>query len=153
MKNYLTAISILFFSINAQSLTISKRDSREVIIGPKEIFTGKVSVETISKAEAPARTNISFVTFSPGARSAWHTHPLGQTLIVTKGTGRIQALNEPIKEIRGGDVIWTPPGQKHWHGASPDSEMSHYSVVEAQDGKQVDWLEKVTDEQYKNFKK
>jgi quercetin dioxygenase-like cupin family protein len=100
------------------------------------------------QAPDPARINAASVTFEPGARTAWHTHPLGQTLIVTAGYGRVQRVGGAIEEIRPGDVIWFPPGEKHWHGASPTTAMTHISVVEVLDGKTADWMEKVTDGQY-----
>jgi quercetin dioxygenase-like cupin family protein len=116
--------------------------------GPSEWFTGTVRVDPLFQAAGPARVQCASVTFEPGARSAWHTHPLGQTLIVTAGCGRAQRWGGPIEELRPGDVIWTPPGEKHWHGASPTTAMTHLAIQEALDGKVVDWLEKVSDEQY-----
>ena len=101
-----------------------------------------------SRRNAPARASGSLVTFEPGARTAWHTHPLGQVLIVTAGTGRVQRWGDPIDEIRQGDVVWIPPGQKHWHGAAPNSSMAHIAIVEQLDGKSVEWMEKVSDAQY-----
>jgi 4-carboxymuconolactone decarboxylase len=116
--------------------------------GPVENFTGSVRVDPLFQASAPARASGSLVTFEPGARSAWHTHPLGQVLIVTAGTGRVQRWGDPVEEIRQGDVVWIPPGQKHWHGAAPNSSMAHIAIVEALDGKAVEWMEKVSDAQY-----
>jgi quercetin dioxygenase-like cupin family protein len=116
--------------------------------GPKEYFTGTVRVAQLFQAGAPARMTCGCVSFDPSARSAWHTHPLGQTLIVTEGRGFVQAWGGPIREIKAGDVIWTPPGEKHWHGAAPNSALTHIAIQEALDGKAVEWLEKVTDEQY-----
>jgi quercetin dioxygenase-like cupin family protein len=116
--------------------------------GPAEYFTGTVRVDPLFQAPAPARVSGASVTFEPGARTAWHTHPLGQTLIVTVGCGRVQREGGPIEEIHPGDVIWFPPGEKHWHGASPTSAMTHLAIQEQLDGKAVDWLEKVSDEQY-----
>jgi quercetin dioxygenase-like cupin family protein len=107
-----------------------------------------VRIDSLFQANAPARTAGESVTFEPGARTAWHTHPLGQTLIVTAGSGRAQRLGGPIEEIRPGDVVWFPPGEKHWHGASPTTAMTHIAIQEALDGKLVDWMEKVSDEQY-----
>ena len=101
-----------------------------------------------SKAPDPARVSAASVTFEPGARTAWHTHPLGQTLIVTAGCGLVQSWGGPIEEIRPGDVIWSPPGEKHWHGAAATTAMTHISIVEQLDGKSADWMEKVSDEQY-----
>jgi len=116
--------------------------------GPAEYFTGNVRVDPLFQAPGPARMSCACVTFEPCARSAWHTHPLGQTLIVTAGCGLIQSWGGPIREIRPGDVIWTPPGEKHWHGAKPTTSMMHIAIQEALDGKVVDWMEKVSDEQY-----
>ncbi|HTN95521.1 MAG TPA: cupin domain-containing protein [Nordella sp.] len=116
--------------------------------GPADWFTGTVRIDPLFQAATPARVAGASVTFEPGARTNWHTHPLGQTLIVTSGLGCAQREGGPIEEIRPGDVIWFPPGEKHWHGASPTTAMTHIAVQEAQDGKTVDWLEKVSDEQY-----
>ena len=116
--------------------------------GPAEYFTGTVRVDPLFKAPAPARMSGAYVTFEPGARSNWHTHPLGQTLIVTSGFGFVQSWGGPVKVIRPGDVVSCPPGEKHWHGASPNTAMTHIAIQEALDGKVVDWMEKVTDEQY-----
>lgn len=116
--------------------------------GPKEYFTGNVRFDMLNVAPAPSRVSCASVTFEPGARSAWHTHPLGQTLIVTSGCGWTQCEGEPIVEIRAGDVIWCPPGHKHWHGATPTTAMTHIAVQEALDGKNVNWMEKVTDTEY-----
>jgi quercetin dioxygenase-like cupin family protein len=111
-------------------------------------FTGTVRIDPLFQANAPGRAAGAAVTFEPGARTAWHTHPLGQTLIVTFGSGRVQREGGPIEEIRPGDVVSFAPGEKHWHGASPTTAMTHIAIHEALDGKTVDWLEKVTDEQY-----
>jgi quercetin dioxygenase-like cupin family protein len=116
--------------------------------GPAEWFTGQVRVDPLFQPHAPARTAGAHVTFEPGARTAWHTHPLGQTLIVTGGLGRVQRWGGPIEEVRPGDVVWFPPGEKHWHGASPTTAMTHIAIQEALDGKFVDWMEHVSDEQY-----
>ena len=116
--------------------------------GPADWFTGTVRIDPLFQAGAPARVACASVTFEPGARTAWHTHPLGQTLIVTAGCGRAQRWGGPIEEIRPGDVIWFPPGEKHWHGAAPTTAMTHMAVQEALDGKVVEWMEKVGDEQY-----
>jgi quercetin dioxygenase-like cupin family protein len=116
--------------------------------GPAEYFTGAVRVDPLHDAPAPARVSTAAVTFEPGARTAWHTHPLGQTLVVTAGCGRAQRWGGPIEELRPGDVVWIPPGEKHWHGAAPATGMSHISIVEKLDGVSADWLEKVSDEQY-----
>jgi quercetin dioxygenase-like cupin family protein len=117
--------------------------------GPAEWFTGTVRVDPLFQANAPACTSGASVTFEPGARTGWHTHPLGQTLIVTAGCGRTQRWGGPIEEIRPGDVVSIPPNEKHWHGAAPITAMTHIAIQEALDGKAVDWMEKVSDEQYK----
>jgi len=116
--------------------------------GPPEWFTGSVRVDPLFQAPAPARVLGASVTFEPGARTAWHTHPLGQTLLVTAGCGRVQHWGGPIEEIRPGDVVWFAPGEKHWHGAAPSTGMTHIAIVEVLDGTSADWMEKVTDEQY-----
>jgi quercetin dioxygenase-like cupin family protein len=117
--------------------------------GPSEWFTGTVRIDPLFQANAPARTSGAFVTFEPGSRTAWHTHPLGQTLIITAGCGWVQRLNSPIQEIHPGDVVWIPPGEKHWHGATPTTAVTHIAIQEALDGKAVDWMEKVSDEEYR----
>ena len=116
--------------------------------GPAEYFTGTVRVDPLFQAPSPARVVGASVTFEPAARTAWHTHPLGQTLIVTAGSGRTQRWGGPIEENRPGDVIWIPPGEKHRHGAAPTTAMTHIAVQERLDGKTVDWMEKVGDAQY-----
>ncbi len=116
--------------------------------GSADYFTGTVRIDPLFEAPSPARARGASVTFEPGARTAWHTHPLGQTLIVTAGLGRVRRWGGPVKDIRPGDVVWFPPGLKHWHGASPKTAMTHIAIQEALDCKVVDWLEKVTDEQY-----
>lgn len=130
------------------AIAITRNASQASSQGSADYFTGSVRVDTLFKTTAPARTSGGRVTFEPGARTAWHTHPLGQTLIVTAGTGRVQRWGGPVEEIRQGDVVWIPPGQKHWHGAAPDSAMTHFAIAEQLDGKVVQWLEKVSDEQY-----
>ena len=115
---------------------------------PQDSFTGVVWQDPIIEAPAPARIRSGRVSFEPGARTAWHSHPLGQTLIVTAGCGRIQLWGNPVREIRPGDVVWIGPGEKHWHGAAPTTAMTHIAIQEALDGKAVDWLEHVADEQY-----
>ncbi|MEZ5332824.1 MAG: cupin domain-containing protein [Thermoanaerobaculia bacterium] len=116
--------------------------------GPADWFTGTVRIDPLFQAHDPARAGGASVTFEPGARTAWHTHPLGQTLLVTSGLGRVQREGAPIEEIRPGDVVWFAPGEKHWHGASPTTAMTHLAVQEALDGKAVEWMEHVSDEQY-----
>ncbi|MCU1294983.1 MAG: cupin [Bryobacterales bacterium] len=117
--------------------------------GPPEYFTGAVRVDPLFKAPEPARGTGASVTFEPGARTAWHTHPLGQILIVTAGCGCAQRWGDPIEEIRPGDVVWIPAGEKHWHGATPTTAMTHIAIVEQLDGKSADWMEKVTEEEYR----
>jgi quercetin dioxygenase-like cupin family protein len=117
--------------------------------GPAEYFTGAVRVDPLIEAPSPARVFGASVTFEPSARTAWHTHPLGQTLIVTAGCGRVQRWGGPVEEIRPGDVVWISPSEKHWHGAAPTTAMTHIAVHERLDGKPVDWMEQVSDEQYK----
>ena len=116
--------------------------------GPAEYFTGTVRIDALFKAPSPARGSGAYVTFEPGARSNWHTHPLGQTLIVTSGCGLVQSWGGPIRISRPGDVISCPPGEKHWHGATPTTAMTHIAIQEELDGKVVDWMERVTEEQY-----
>jgi quercetin dioxygenase-like cupin family protein len=117
-------------------------------VGPADWFTGTVRIDPLFAAEAPGRTASAHVTFEPGARTAWHTHPAGQTLIVTFGRGRVQRKGGPVEEIRTGDVVWFPAGEKHWHGASPDTAMSHIAIQEAIDGTAVTWMEKVSNAEY-----
>jgi quercetin dioxygenase-like cupin family protein len=120
--------------------------------GPAEYFTGAVRIDPLFQPPAPARALGASVTFEPGARTAWHAHPIGQTLIVTAGCGLVQRWGGPIEEIRSGDVVWISPDEKHWHGASPNTAMTHIAIVEARDGKSADWMEKVSDEQYQTRK-
>jgi quercetin dioxygenase-like cupin family protein len=117
--------------------------------GPADYFTGTVRIDPIFPVREPARASAGSVTFEPGARTAWHTHPLGQTLIITSGCGWVQREGGPIEEVRPGDVVWFPPGERHWHGASPTTAMTHTAVQETLNGKNVEWMEKVTDEQYR----
>jgi len=116
--------------------------------GPSDWFTGNVRIDPLFQAPAPARVQGVSVTFEPGARTAWHTHPLGQTLIITAGCGWVQRSGEPIEEVRPGDVVRFSPGEKHWHGATPTTAMTHIAIQEQVDGKAVDWMEKVSEEQY-----
>ena len=131
-----------------QDLVITRGGTQSSRKGPAESFTGSVRIDWLFQATDPSRASGAYVTFEPGARTAWHTHPLGQVLVVTAGAGRVQRWGRPVEEIRPGDVVWIPPGQKHWHGASPSTAMTHIAVTEHLGGKVVDWLEKVTDEQY-----
>jgi quercetin dioxygenase-like cupin family protein len=137
-----------FGSERRSTMDIMRNGSRPSGKGPSDWFTGTVRIDPLFSAPAPARVGGALVTFEPGARTAWHTHPLGQTLIVTAGFGLVQRNGGPIEEIRPGDVVWFAPGEKHWHGASPATAMTHIAIQEAQDGKAVDWMEHVTDAQY-----
>jgi len=129
-------------------MTIKRNGSQSSGKGPAEWFTGNVRIDPLHQADAPARVSVASVTFEPSARSAWHSHPLGQTLVVTAGSGRVQNWDEHMEEIHPGDVVWTAPGVKHWHGAAPITSMTHISIVEQLDGKGADWMEHVSDEQY-----
>jgi quercetin dioxygenase-like cupin family protein len=130
-------------------MEIKRSGSQPSSKGNADWFTGTVRVDPLFEAPAPARVRGASVTFEPGARTNWHTHPLGQTLVVTAGCGRAQREGGPVEELRPGDVVWIPPGEKHWHGAAPTTAMTHFAIQESLDGKAVDWLEKVTDEQYR----
>ena len=130
-------------------MEISRVGSRPSVKGPSDWFTGSVRIDPLFQSSDPARAAGAAVTFEPGARTAWHMHPLGQTLIVTAGCGWIQRHRGSVEEIRPGDVVWFAPGEKHWHGAAATTAMTHIAIQEALNGKVVDWMEKVTDEQYK----
>ena len=150
------AISLCMLASSAQSQTskdqgairIMRSGSQPSRQGPAENFTGSVRVDPLFQANAPARASGSLVTFEPGARTGWHIHPLGQILIVTAGTGRVQRWGDPVEEIRQGDAVWIPPGQKHWHGASATTALTHLAIQETTGGTNVQWMEHVTDEQY-----
>ena len=129
-------------------MDIYRNGSRPTRRGPADYFTGTVWLDPIVNAPAPARVAAARVSFEPGARTAWHTHPLGQTLYVVSGVGRVQKEGEPVREIRAGDTVWIPPGEKHWHGAAPDHGMTHVAMQEAVDGSAVEWLEQVSDADY-----
>ena len=130
-------------------MEIKRVGSQASIKGPAEWFTGVVGIDPLFlQATEPSNVTGASVTFEPGARTAWHTHPLGQILIVTAGCGRVQREGGPIEEIRPGDVVWFPPGEKHWHGATPTTSMTHIAIQETVDDKSVEWLEHVNDEQY-----
>jgi quercetin dioxygenase-like cupin family protein len=129
-------------------MEIKRSGSEPSAKGPADYFTGTVRIDPLFDAPDPARVLGNRVTFEPGARTAWHTHPLGQTLIVTAGCGWAQRWGGPVEEIRPGDVIWFRPGEKHWHGATATTAMTHIAIVEKADGETADWLEQVTDEQY-----
>jgi quercetin dioxygenase-like cupin family protein len=133
----------------SESMEIKRNGTQPSRKAPAEYFTGAVRVDPLFQAPAHARVSASSVTFEPGSRTAWHTHPLGQTLLVTAGLGWVQRDGGPIEEIHLGDVVWFPPGEKHWHGATPTTAMTHIAVQETLDGKNVDWLEKVSDGQYR----
>jgi quercetin dioxygenase-like cupin family protein len=132
----------------AGDIAIARAGSQAALKGPAANFTGAVRVDPLFQPKEPARTGAAYVTFEPGARSAWHTHPAGQALVVTSGVGRVQRWGGKVEEIRAGDVIWTPPGVKHWHGAAPTVAMTHLAIQETASGKAVEWMEKVSDEQY-----
>jgi quercetin dioxygenase-like cupin family protein len=131
------------------TMEIKRSGSQPSRKGPAEYFTGAVRVDPLFQAGDPARVSGGQVTFEPGARTAWHTHPLGQTLLITSGLGWVQHEGGPIEEVRPGDVVWFPAGLKHWHGATPTTAMTHIAITESRDGKNVDWMEKVSDEQYR----
>ena len=130
-------------------MEIRRSGSQASTKGSADWFTGTVRIDAPFQATAPARVSGAMVTFEPGARTAWHTHPLGQTLIVTTGCGWVQREGGTIQEIRPGDIVWFAPGEKHWHGATPTTAMSHIAIAEQLDGKVVDWMEKVSDEDYR----
>ncbi len=151
MKGLFLSVLAVVFAGSAmanESVTVTRAGSAPSSVGPAENFTGSVRVDDRFKGSGLARISGATVTFEPGARTAWHTHPLGQTLIVTAGVGLVQHWDGPIQEIRAGDSVWIPPGVKHWHGASSSVGMSHIAFSEALDGSTVEWMEKVSDEQY-----
>src|SRR5512140_327666 len=128
-------------------MEIKRNGSQPPTPGEAEHFTGTVRIDPLVQAPGPARVVAAVVRFEPGARTAWHSHPLGQTLVVMAGSGRVQRWGEAIEEIHPGDVVWAPPGEKHWHGAGPDTPVTHIAIQEQQDGKTADWMEKASDEQ------
>jgi quercetin dioxygenase-like cupin family protein len=136
-------------SESSQTLKITRSGSQPSRQGPAETFTGSVRIDALFNPTEPSRASGARVTFEPGARTAWHTHPLGQTLIVTAGSGWVQQWGGQIQEIREGDVVWIPAGQKHWHGATATTRLTHIAIQEYLDGKVVDWMEKVSDDQYR----
>jgi quercetin dioxygenase-like cupin family protein len=138
-----------FLRVERRKMEIKKSGSQSSGEGPADWFTGRVRIDPLFEAPEPARVRGASVTFDPGARTAWHTHPLGQTLIVMSGCGWAQRWGGPIEEIRPGDVVWFAPGEKHWHGATPTTAMTHIAIQEALNGKPVDWMEHVTAEQYR----
>jgi len=129
-------------------MDITTDPSRPSVEGPEDWFTGDVRIDPLFNPEGDARAAASSVTFEPGARTAWHTHPLGQRLVITSGCGLVQREDGPIEAVRAGDVVWFPPGERHWHGARPEKAMSHLAIQEQLDGEAVTWLEQVTDEEY-----
>lgn len=138
-------------TVRREFMDIKRNGSQASIQGPTDWFAGTVRIDSPFKGSDPARVSGAIVTFEPGARTAWHTHPLGQTLIVTAGCGLVQHWGGGVEEIGPGDVIWFPPGEKHWHGAKPTTAMTHIAIQEQLDGKVVDWMEQVSDEQYKAY--
>jgi quercetin dioxygenase-like cupin family protein len=133
---------------SSQAIAIARSGSQPSRSGPAQNFTGAVRIDPLFDVKDPARTSGAYVTFEPRARTAWHTHPLGQTLIVTAGAGRVQRWGDPVEQIRPGDVVWIPPGQKHWHGASATTALTHLAIQETTGATNVQWMEHVTDEQY-----
>jgi len=131
-------------------MKILRNGSISSLAGPAEWFSGQVRIDGMFQAESPATVSCAAVTFEPAARTAWHRHPRGQTLVVTAGYGRVQLHGEPIQEIRPGDIVWIAPGEKHWHGAAPTTAMTHIAIQEAHDGKAADWFELVNDQEYRN---
>jgi len=129
-------------------MEIKRSGSQSSTKGPADWFTGAVRIDPLFQPNAPARAAGASVTFEPGARTAWHTHPLGQTLIITAGCGLVQREGAPIEEVRPGDVVWFPPGERHWHGATPSTAMTHLAIQETLDGKAVEWMEQVSNEHY-----
>ena len=130
-------------------MNITRAGTQPSVKGPADWFTGTTRIDSPFKGTDSSRITGALVSFEPGARTAWHTHPLGQTIIITTGCGWVQRLGGPVEEIRPGDIVWFPPGEKHWHGASPTTAMTHIAIAELLDGKAVDWMEKVSDDQYR----
>lgn len=130
-------------------MQITRAGSQQSNKGSAEYFTGTVRIDPLFPVREPSRVSAASVTFEPGARTAWHTHPLGQTLIITAGVGWVQREGGPVEEVRPGDVVWFPPSLRHWHGATPTTAMTHVAIQETMNGKNVDWMEKVSEEQYR----
>lgn len=145
----LTTLALSSGAAFAESTEISRNGSRQSVIGAAQNFTGQVVVDPLYAPNQNTSSSGGHVTFAPGARSAWHTHPAGQVLIITEGTGWVQEEGGAKREVKPGDVIWTPPGVKHWHGATATTSMRHMAITNMRDGKNVDWMEQVTDEQYR----
>jgi quercetin dioxygenase-like cupin family protein len=150
MKLLTAALLAVSLTAPAFAVDIQRNGSQPSRTGSSEYFTGAVRIDTPFRARDPGRVGGAIVTFEPGARTAWHTHPLGQVLIVTSGCGWVQLAGGPVEEIRPGDVIWIPGGAKHWHGATPTTAMTHVAIAETLDGRSVDWLEQVSDEQIRS---
>ena len=151
------SLGLTFFSLSetplgaqekTAALQITRAGMQPSRAGQADLFSGAVRIDPLVSMHAPSRVAASYVTFEPGARTAWHTHPLGQTLIITAGLGWVQQEGGAVEEVRPGDVVWIPPGLRHWHGASPTAAMTHIAITEALDGKNSDWMEKVSDTQY-----
>jgi len=146
------SVSAVSAKENTSMITVLQSGEKPSVKGNSEYFTGTVRIDAPFQGSEPARIGGATVTFEPSARTAWHTHPLGQTLIVTAGLGRVQEWGGEARDIRPGDIVWIPAGVKHWHGAAPENSMSHIAIAEAENGKVVEWLEKVSDEQYEAAK-
>lgn len=144
----LLCLAALQLPAEAGEQRIIRAGEQASIAGPEQFFTGRVRIDPVWPADDHLNASGGLVTFEPGARSAWHTHPAGQRLLVTAGVGLVQEWGQPVQVIRPGDVIWCPPGIKHWHGAAPNTAMTHLAVTPSLDGKNVNWMEKVSDEQY-----
>ena len=155
MKVLLVSLAIACATLGAfaaegpSAVTVDRKSEQKIVTGPEKNFTGRAQIAGLFARPEPSRLTGAIVTFDPGARTAWHTHPAGQTLVVTRGMGLVQQWGGPRQEIREGDVVWIPPGVKHWHGGSPAQEMSHVAIMEMQGGTNVEWMEKVTDAQYR----
>jgi quercetin dioxygenase-like cupin family protein len=155
MKVLLVSLAIACATLGAfaaegpSAVTVDRKSEQKIATGPEKNFTGRAQIAGLFARPEPSRLTGAIVTFDPGARTAWHTHPAGQTLVVTRGMGLVQQWGGPRQEIREGDVVWIPPGVKHWHGGSPAQEMSHVAIMEKQGGTNVEWMEKVTDAQYR----
>jgi quercetin dioxygenase-like cupin family protein len=155
MKTLIAFLAIASATLGAfaaegpSAVTVDRKSEQKIETGPEKYFTGRAQIAGRFERLEPSRLTGAIVTFDPGARTAWHTHPTGQTLVVTRGLGLVQHWGGPRQEIREGDVVWIPPGVKHWHGGSPAQEMSHVAIMEKLGGTNVEWMEKVTDAQYR----
>jgi len=151
---FITALTLFYCSLavaaqeSPAAITVWKSDAQPSVKGAAQYFTGSVRIDAPFKGTGNAQVSGATVTFEPAARTAWHTHPQGQTLIVTTGVGRVQEWGKPVREIRPGDTVWIPAGVKHWHGAAPENSMTHIAIAENVNGSVVKWMEKVSDEQY-----